>query len=207
MEFMNDTPADDLLERHLRKITRDEINELPLRSYDGPIHLIDNEDKIRFALDALSAEHILGFDTETKPSFEKGKPHPPSLLQLAVEDAVFIFQFSVLPFPDGLQHILSAPDIVKAGVAVRDDVKALQELTPFEAAGFVDLGEESRRLGFHTNGLRNLAANLMGFRVSKSAQRSNWGKRELSPQQLVYAATDAWVSREIYLRFRGMGLI
>ena len=101
---------------------------------------------------------------------------------------------------------MSSKDIVKAGVAVRDDIAGLKKLYNFKAGAFVDLGQVSSELKMQTHGLRNLAANLLGFRISKSAQCSNWAKDELLPKQIIYAATDAWVSRELYLAFARLGV-
>jgi ribonuclease D len=155
----------------------------------------------------LNDELILGFDTETKPSFKKGKMNPPALLQLATSHAVFLFQVSKKFFPQVVQNILSNPVIVKTGVAVRDDIIGLKRLNDFTDAGFVDIGEISKTIGLQTNGLRNLAVNLLGFRISKSCQKSNWGKKKLSPQQIIYAATDAWVSRQLFLQMRQLNFI
>ena len=104
-------------------------------------------------------------------------------------------------------HLLETPKIVKAGVAVHDDILELQRLTSFSEAGFVDLGTTALEKGFERSGLRNLTASLLGYRISKSAQCSNWEARPLSKRQIDYAATDAWVSRELYLKMHDLGLI
>lgn len=165
-------------QKYLHKYTKAEINEFPIRQFDGTIHLINSFEKM-FEIEAekfLVSEDIFGFDTETQPSFKKGKNNPPSLLQLATREVVFIFQISKVFFPEILQTILSDPDRIKAGVAVRDDIIGLKRLSDFTDAGFVDIGEISKTIGLQTNGLRNLAVNLLGFRISKSCQKSNWGK-------------------------------
>jgi len=194
-------------ERYRRKISKDEINELPLERYAGDIRIVRDEDGLADAIDRLRDEDVLGFDTETRPTFRKGKVNLPSLVQLACSDVVYLFQLNWLPFGDALASVLSDPDIVKTGVAVRDDIRDLQKLYAFNDAGVVDLGEVARDLGLETHGLRNLAANFLEVRISKGAQCSNWSNRELAPQQVLYAATDAWVSREIHLRLRRLGLI
>jgi len=159
------------------------------------------------ALAALTAETLLGFDTETRPAFRKGQSFTPALVQLAGATCVYLFQLNRVPFDDALAGLLANPGIVKAGVAVRDDIKALQALTDFEPGGFLDLGDQARDLGLRTNGLRNLSANFLGFRISKGAQRSNWDTATLTPKQVNYAATDAWVSRELCLRLATLGLV
>lgn len=195
-------------DEHLRPFTNEEINSLPLSRWEGAVKLVSTEGQLTKAVRALKNERLLGFDTETRPVFRKGqKQQPPSLIQLAGPEVVYLFQINVLGFGDGIIDILADPEIVKTGVSVRDDVLALRRLMEFKPAGFVDLGRISARCQMQTHGLRNLAANLLGFRISKGAQCSNWAKKRLTPQQIVYAATDAWVSREIYVRFKDLGAI
>jgi len=191
-------------QKYLHKFTKAEINEFPIRHYDGIIYLIDSFEKMsEIKVESLlENENIFGFDTETQPSFKKGKNNPPSLLQLATRDVVFIFQISKTFFPEILLTILSDPDRIKAGVAVRDDIIGLKKLSDFNDLGFIDIGEISKSIGLQTNGLRNLAVNILGFRISKSCQKSNWGKKRLSKQQIIYAATDAWVSRLLLIQMQ-----
>jgi len=181
-----------------RRMSQEEINEMPLRKYEGPVRVISSHDALVSAAQALKREAVLGFDTETKPAFAKGQRFPVALLQLAGRDVVYIFQLGRLEFPKMLQDILSESDIIKAGFAPEYDLKQLKELGEFAPAGFVDLGAVAKREGIKNHGLRGLAAVLLGFRISKQAQRSNWSRTTLSPAQISYAATDAWVSREIY---------
>ena len=198
----------ELPEVHLRSFSNEEINALPLRRYEGPVDVVRTDAQRKAAMKRLRDEPVLGFDTETRPVFRKGqKPNLPSLIQLATADRVYLFQLSALPFSDGLCDLFKEKAVVKAGVSVRDDVRDLQKLAQFKPGGFVDLGEVSHTLNMQTHGLRNLAANLLGFRISKAAQCSNWAKQRLTRQQITYAATDAWVSRELYLAFRELGAL
>lgn len=194
-------------ERYRRKISKEEINELPLRRYAGEVRLVRTEEELADALDVLRSDSVLGFDTETRPTFRKGKVNLPSLVQLACADVVYLIQLNWVPLGEMLADLLSDPAIIKTGVAVRDDIRDLQKLYAFRDGGVVDLGEVARDLGLETHGLRNLAANFLGIRISKGAQCSNWSNRELGPQQVVYAATDAWVSREIHITMRNLGLV
>ncbi|MBN1476469.1 3'-5' exonuclease domain-containing protein 2 [Candidatus Sumerlaeota bacterium] len=184
---------------HRPALSNEEINRLPLRRYEGEVHLIRTNRQVTSALRALRAEEVLGFDTETKPSFRKGEWNPPALVQLAGGRGVHIFQISMLGFPEGLIEILANPEISKVGVAPTDDFRALKRLRPFEESGVIDLGPFATEHGHESNGLRGLAASVLGFRISKGARCSNWSRSTLSPTQITYAATDAWVSREIYL--------
>ncbi|MFV0348015.1 MAG: 3'-5' exonuclease [Halodesulfovibrio sp.] len=194
-------------ERYKRKITKDEINELPLFRFEGQVELVRTEDELVAAVQRMRQEHLLGFDTETRPTFRKGKINLPSLVQFACSDIVYLIQLNWLPLTDSVKDLLADSAIVKTGVAVRDDIKDLQKLSFFEDAGVLDLGEVARSIGLETHGLRNLAANLLDVRISKGAQCSNWASRELTTQQIQYAATDAWISREIHLRMETLGFL
>jgi ribonuclease D len=180
-------------------ISREELNALPIRSFLGQIVLVDNDEMMFRALDEICLETLLGFDTETKPVFKAGVSHPPALVQLAGEAKAWIFQLRKLSRLDGLFAIFGNTKIMKAGVALADDLKKLNELHPFKPEGFAEVGELARKLGYTQTGLRTLAGLVLGFRVSKREQRSNWARSQLTPAQINYAATDAWVSRELYI--------
>lgn len=188
-----------------RRMTRDEINACPIRRNELPVHVIRNREQLDGALHALGREKILGFDTETRPAFHKGQSFPPSLIQLAGHKSVYIFQLRHTKFPRKLREILAAPEIIKAGVALEQDVVALLELGSFKHAGFVDLGLVAKKAGIKNHGLRGMAAAVLGYRISKRAQRSNWSRESLTPAQVGYAAMDAWVSRELYIQFTKLG--
>lgn len=188
------------------RLTSAEINLLPIRSYDGQVSVVRDQDGLTKALKALAAEHVLGFDTETRPAFKKGEQHAPAVLQLAGASGVFLFQLTVLGFPEQLRDVLADSKRIKAGVAHGHDVRTLQELESFDPAGFIDLGTLAKQAGLKNFGLRGLAAALLGVRISKKARLSNWAVKRLTPDQITYAATDAWISRELYLRFEKAGL-
>lgn len=182
------------------RISKEDINLLPLGSWEGPVVVVQRVDDLEPALARLASADLLGFDTETRPAFRKGQSFPPSLLQLATADEVFLFQLNRVGLPGGLLKLLSDPDILKAGVGLDFDLKSLQELRPFQPRGFVDLARVARQKGIRNNGLRGLAAAVCGIRISKSARTTNWANDLLTPQQIRYAATDAWIGRELFLR-------
>jgi ribonuclease D len=187
------------------KITKEEINELPLNAYEGPVTVVDDDEKLAKALKALRKEKILGFDTESRPSFKKGQNYPASLIQLGGAHHIWLFQISTFSSLDKLWDILADKRIIKAGVAIADDIKKLQELQDFTPGGFVEIATLSTQAGILNTGLRSLAALLLNFRISKRAQVSNWAKKDLTEVQIQYAATDAWVSRELYLHMLDLG--
>ena len=141
---------------------------------------------------------ILGFDTETRPSFKKGQRHKVSLLQLADDRSAWLFRLNMIGLPPELAAMLADPDIIKIGVAIHDDIKALRNLRPFEPGGFVDLQTVVADHGIKQLGLKKLSAIVLGFSISKSQQVSNWEAPALTEPQQLYAATDAWVCRRIY---------
>ena len=181
------------------KITKDEINALPLVSYDGPVTLVDSDRAIDSAVSDMRKESILGFDTESRPSFKKGQNYPVALVQLGGAERIWLFQVQKFEYFQPLWDLLSDPDIIKAGVAIQDDIKKLQELHPFEPAGFVEIATMTQQAGILNTGLRSLAALLLNARISKRAQVSNWAKDVLTDAQIQYACTDAWMSRRIYM--------
>ena len=184
------------------RISKEEINDLPIRSFPGTIRLINSAEELDLAIPALRRENILGFDTETKPTFRKGVLHLPSLLQLATGRTVYLIRLNHVEEYDKLFPILGSPTCLKVGVAVKDDIVGLQKMKEFDASGFVDIATLSKTLGIQTIGLRSLTALFLKFRISKKAQVSNWARKELSLSQVQYAATDAWVSRKIFLKLR-----
>jgi ribonuclease D len=197
----------DVAEEHKRAFTSDEIGQLPLTAFVGKIILVESDTQLPAAMKSLHQEELLGFDTETRPIFKKGVVPPPALLQLAGSKNVYLFQLGKLNDKAVLTELLASRHIIKSGVSVRDDLKGLKQHFEFTERCFVDLGEVAKRLGMMTHGLRNLTANLMGMRISKGAQCSNWAREALSTKQIVYAATDAWISRELYLKFAELGVL
>lgn len=186
------------------RIGKEEINELPLGRWEGPVRLVRSEDELAEAVARLAGAELLGFDTETRPAFRKGQKFLPSLLQLAAEDEVFVVQLRRTGLPASLLAVLGDARIVKAGVALDFDLRGLQEIQHFQPGGFVELAQMARRRGIRNHGLRGLAAAVCGIRISKSARTTNWANPELTAQQIQYAATDAWIGREIYLRLQAM---
>ena len=189
------------------RITKEVVNQLPLRAFRGPIYVIADDHALDGALDHLAREAVWGFDTETKPSFRRGDHHLPSLLQLATAEAAFLFQLKQLTRIPELFTALGGPAHRKVGVALKDDIRKLQEIRSFQAENFYEIAKATGEAHIVNTGLRNLVAIFLGFRISKNAQVSNWARPQLSAQQISYAATDAWVSRELYLALQARSLL
>jgi ribonuclease D len=181
-------------------ITKEELAELPLHAFGGKITVLDFPREIRYVARYLEKQHVLGFDTETRPNFKKGQKHQVALLQLATNDEAFLFRLNKMGLPEEIRQLLSNPKIKKVGVAIKDDVNALQQINRFEASGFIDIQTIVKEMEIEHLGLKNLAGLLLGIRISKSQQTSNWEAELLTEAQQLYAATDAWVSLEIYTK-------
>ena len=185
--------------RFPERLSKDHIKTLPVRAFDGKIHLITEKKDVSHAIKTLRNYPILGFDTETRPVFRKGVQHDVSLLQLATSKEAFLFRLNHLGFPNELVSLLEDSAILKVGVAVLDDVRGLQKLNNFKADGFIELADIAGNLGIVTCGLRNLAAIFLGVRVIKKAQLTNWERPVINSKQSLYAATDAWICLKMYL--------
>ena len=186
-------------------ITVEELVDLPLRWFEGEIVVVDNERTLRQAVGALAGEPVIGFDTETKPAFKKGVFNKVALLQLSTKEKAFLIRTNLIGLPKEICEILANPNIIKSGVAIRDDIKGLQVLRKFTPGGFVELQDSAQELGIQNFSLKKLTAIACGFRISKGQQLTNWEADELTIKQQRYAATDAWTSLEIYEHFISQG--
>ena len=188
-------------------ITREEMSELPVQRYEGPVHLITTPSDVERALPDLRGENVVGFDTETRPAFRRGESYYPSLVQFATAKAVYLVQVQRGDYSKSMREIFSSENIIKAGVSVKDDLHNLKNLFELDEHAVVDLGKIARRHGLKQTGVRNLAGIFLGVRIPKGAKTTNWAARRLTPQQITYAATDAWVCRQLYLRFKELNLV
>lgn len=181
-----------------KQITRDEIQTMPLRQFEGRIEVINFRRDINKIIPYLTRQRLLGFDTETRPAFRKGQKNKVALLQLSTADIAFLIRINRVGLPKELLKILASPEIIKVGAAIRDDIKALRKRNEFKPAGFVELQKYVNQFGIESNAIKKMAAIVLGCRISKRQQLSNWENDELSEAQQRYAATDAWVCYEIY---------
>src|SRR5437016_340974 len=188
-------------------ISREDMAKLPIRRYEGRICLVAGPEDLEEARADLRQESIVGFDTETRPAFRKGESHLPALVQVATARAVYLFQLRRSEVHPLLAGLLSEARTVKAGISLKDDLRALKGVFAFEEKNMLDLGIVARRSGLGQTGVRNLAGMLLGFRIPKGTKTSNWAAPQLSAAQITYAATDAWACRELTLRFQSLGLL
>ena len=183
-------------------VSAEDIERLEAVSFPGQIIVIDKAgEALDKAVAYLRRQKLLGFDTESRPCFSADQPHyGVSLLQLSGARRAYLFRIKKCGMPTALCNLLANPRIIKVGAAVHDDLRGLKRLHGFDPAGFVDLQKIGWEYGIKDKAVKKMAANILGIRISKTQQLSNWEADKLSEAQLKYAATDAWVCREMYLK-------
>ena len=189
-----------------RDISREELAVLPIGRYEGEIVMVATPRDFERAWADLAQEKAVGWDTETRPAFKVGEFYLPSLVQAATAKTVYLFQLGKMDFSKVVGGLFAEPTIVKPGISVKDDLKKLKQVFAFEDESVLDLGLVAKRHGMAKTGLRNLAGIFLGIRVAKGSKTTNWAAPKLTEQQIAYAATDAWACRELYLKFRELGM-
>lgn len=190
-----------------KEITKEQVNELPLQRYEGKVIVVSTAEQLAAALEELNKAEVIGFDTESKPTFRKGDYNPVAMIQMAIPAKVFLIRISHTGFTEGLQQLFANERVIKAGISIRDDIKELQRQAPFTPASVVDLNDIAKDAGVKNIGVRSLAGIFLGIRISKGQQTSNWERETLTEGQIIYAATDAWVCLEIYRKLDELGYI
>lgn len=183
---------------YLPTIDSQAIMSLPRGDFGGEIVVIDSMHGLCDACNYLLAQPAIGFDTETRPSFQEGVSNRVALLQLSSLERCYLFRLSKMRLDKAIIKVLASRDVKKIGVDVGNDLRALQQLRHFRPDGFVDLQDEVGAYGIEDRSLRKMAAIILGCRISKAQRLSNWECATFTPAQAHYAATDAWVSLEMY---------
>lgn len=180
------------------------MTNLPIKNtynkikFPGKIHLITHDQALSVVAPALKAATTLGFDTETRASFKVGEVYQVALLQLATEHDAYLIRLHGITQFEFLKDIFEDPQILKVGAAIRDDLKALQKLFPFTPQNFIELQSVAKKANLKNLGLRGMTEEVLQVSLSKKAKTSNWELNNLSADQIIYAATDAWIGRKLY---------
>jgi len=182
----------------VNSITKEQIAGLPVAKFEGRIVIIQTEAEAQSAIDYLSAFDKVGFDTETRPTFKKGRSHKIALMQLSTEDTCFLFRLNLIGFPDCLLQFLSNPEIKKIGLSLKDDFSAIHKRSELEPQGFVELQAFVKQYEIEDIGLQRVYAIIFGKKISKRQRLTNWETTVLSDAQKMYAALDAWACLKIY---------
>ena len=207
MRRMSLAPSAELPSEFVKRISREEMNQLPIRRYEGSVYVVARHPDLQHAMRDILQESVVGFDTEARPAFSPGESYPPSLVQFATASAVYLLQVQHQDLHGAMAEVLSSEKIIKVGVSVTDDIRNLKNLLEFDERSVVDLGKVAKRHGLKQTGVRNLAGIFLRARIPKGAKTTNWAVRRLTPQQIAYAATDAWACRALYLRFKELQMV
>lgn len=187
-----------MLVDYRKTIDKEEINNLPVFAFKGEVVVVERENEAEEAVRFLSGYGVVGFDTETKPAFKKGEFHSVSLLQLGVEERVYLFRLNKCGLTPALRRLLGDEGILKIGVGIRDDLRFLRKLADFKPASFIDLQNYAVGFGIEEKSFSKLMAIIFGVKISKRQRTSNWEAPELTEAQIRYAATDAWGALRMY---------
>jgi ribonuclease D len=185
-------------------ITPEEINSLPLKTFQGKITVVSEAEKLPRIIKEIEKHRVVGFDTETRPSFKKGQIYQVALLQLAIPGKAFLIRINHTGVTQEIAELFENEAVAKVGVGIRDDLKALRKNREFLPAACYDLSTIAKQVGLQVESVKKLTALLLGFRISKSAQTSNWEAPTFTQKQIEYAATDAWVCLELYMKLRDL---
>lgn len=188
-------------------ITKEDIRKLPLLAFDGAIHVVESEKDCSDAVQELTNQKILGFDTEKKPTFRKGEYNPTAMIQLSSIDQAFLFRLNKIGYPKPLFDLMGNPNVTKLGISIDDDIKELEKLSRFNPSGFQDVNDIAKAIGVKHIGVKKLAAIFLNQRISKGQQTSNWENETLTASQQRYAATDAWICLRIYQEIANNGFL
>ena len=175
-----------------------QYSDLPMISFSGKIHLITSDKELAAVVDEMLAVKEFGFDTETRPSFRKGEVYQVALLQLAAQDHAYLIRLNKVNQYQILKAIFENDEVLKVGVAIRDDIKQLQKRFSFEPRNFVELQDIAKKKGLENFGLKGMTEEVLQARLSKAAKITNWEAFELTDAQIKYAATDAWVGLQLF---------
>jgi ribonuclease D len=184
-------------------ITKETINLLPVETLEEPTIVVETPEQLTEVLHALKQQAVIGFDTETKPVFAKGKKNKVALLQVASGDACYLIRLNKVGFPQGLTDFFNDDSILKIGLSIKDDFLMLRGRNHgLDPKGFVELQSFVKDYGIADNSLQKIYAIVFGKKLSKAQRLSNWEAEELSAGQKIYAALDAVACRRIYLELK-----
>jgi ribonuclease D len=171
-------------------------------TFPGQIHQITSDDQLSLLTEQLQTITELGFDTETRPSFKKGEVYQVALLQLSTETDAYLIRLHNIKNFSLFRTLFESQQVVKAGVAIRDDLKQLQKRFQFTPSRFVELQDLAKSKGLKNFGLKGMAEEVLGATITKGPKTTNWEASELTDRQLVYAATDAWIGLKLYQKLK-----
>ena len=186
----------------MKYLDKDEIKNYPLIDFDGRIHLIDDLKEISTFREKIISSKVVGFDTETKPAFRRGVYHKISLVQISIDNDIFLFRINKIGLFDELIELFENSQIIKVGIDLKNDINGLNKIKSFEANSFIDLNKIAKNNEFKSFGAIKLSILMLGKRISKKQRLSDWEVDTLSESQKNYAAIDAWICPKILEEFK-----
>ena len=184
------------------EIAKEDINQLEVRQFEGEVRVVSDNKTFREAMLEIGKYDVLGFDTETKPSFKKGVNNRIALIQISNRRVAWLFRVNILGIPQELKLLFEDDSVLKIGAGLHDDMRRIRQMVSFVPGGFLDLQKYVEAFNIESKSLKKMVAIVLGYKISKSQQMSNWEADSLTDQQVKYAATDAWVCLEIYNKLR-----
>ena len=191
----------------MKYLDKDEIKNYPLIDFDGRIHLVDDLKKNSTFKEKIKSAKVVGFDTETKPAFKRGVYHSISLVQISIDNDIFLFRINKIGLFNELIKLFENSKIIKVGIDLKNDINGLNKIKSFEANSFVDLNKIAKNNDFKSFGAIKLSILMLGKRISKKQRLSDWEVDTLSESQKNYAAIDAWICPKILNEFKNRGYL
>lgn len=176
------------------------LDEFPLVTYSGEVVQINTLEEVDSACENISQSPVLGFDTESRPTLKKGTTRQIAILQIYDGEKAYLFKIKKTGFHEKIKQIMENPAIIKVGAAIKEDINVLAKEGKFKPANFVDLQTLAEKIQIPDRSVKKMTAHLLGFRISKKQQLSNWENEKLTEAQIAYAATDAWVCYQMYFK-------
>ena len=187
-----------MLKTIYNKFDKQKITDLPKVAFPGRIITIFSGGEAERAVRFLLTQPILGFDTETRPSFTRGHSNKVALLQVSTPDICFLFRLNFIGITPAIKTLLEDTTVLKVGLSLKDDILMLQHREQFTPGYFYDLQHHVKEIGIEDLSLQKLYANIFGMKMSKTQRLSNWEASVLTNAQKIYAATDAWSCIMLY---------
>ncbi|MBQ6079358.1 MAG: 3'-5' exonuclease domain-containing protein 2 [Muribaculaceae bacterium] len=183
---------------HVVSIEKQAVNQMTRVTFPGHIHIVDAISQVKSAVNALRTAPVIGFDTETRPTFKRGDRHTVALLQLSTDDDAFLFRLNMTGIPAPLKELIEDDSIIKVGLSTTDDFNQLTRVCDIHPAGFVELQQLVKQFQISDMSLQKIYAILFEQKISKGQQLTNWEAQYLTEGQQSYAAIDAWACLKIY---------
>lgn len=179
-------------------ISKDLLQWMPVQAFEGEVIVVDQPDQVAEAVHYLLTQPVVGVDTESRPSFQRGVHYPTALVQIASHERCYLFRLTHVGMPQELADFFADPKVCKVGLAFKDDINGLRRRRNFTPANCIDIQKIVPSYGILDMGLQNIYAICFGRKISKAQQLTNWENTRLTPEQARYAATDAWATLLIY---------